>query len=409
MIDIKKIKQNPSWYQQKFDQKGVNISVDKLLQKEADKNQLVKRIEQLNQEKKAASMSKSFSQTGVEIKLQLKSLEEELKKIEAEYTDLLRELPNPAFDDVPVGGEDDSLVVEKKHAPAKFSFTPLSHEELGKKLDIIDLESAAKVSGSRFYYLKGKGAELELALLRYAIDIIKENDFDLVLPPVLISSDSMRGMGYLEHGGKDETYYLEKDDLYLVGTAEQSIGPMYKDSTLDSTKLPIRYVGYSPSFRRESGSYGKDTKGIIRVHQFNKLEMFIFCKPEQSVSEHNLILEIEKKLVDGLELPYQVINIASGDLGLPAAKKYDIEVWFPSQEKYRETHSTSNTTDFQSRRLNIKYVNEKNEKDFIHTVNGTGFAFGRIIAAILENFQTSDARIKIPEKLQKYTEFSLIG
>ena len=408
MIDIKKIKQNPSWYQQKFDQKGVNILVNDLLQKEANKNQLVTQIEHLNQRKKSASMSKSFSQEGVEIKAQLKSLEEELKKVELEYSKLLRELPNPAFDDVPIGGEENSLVVEKKHTPIKFDFSPKSHEELGKTLDIIDLESAAKVSGSRFYYLKGKGADLELALLRYAIDIIKEHNFELVLPPVLITSDSMSGMGYLEHGGRDETYYLEKDDLYLVGTAEQSIGPMYKDNILDSTKLPIRYVGYSPSFRRESGSYGKDTKGIIRVHQFNKLEMFIFCRPEQSVNEHNLILEIEKKLVDGLGLPYQILNIASGDLGLPAAKKYDIEVWFPTQGRYRETHSTSNTTDFQSRRLNIKYVNEKNEKEYIHTVNGTGFAFGRIIAAIIENFQTSDSTILIPEKLQKYTGFSSI-
>ncbi len=408
MIDIKKIKQNPSWYQQKFDQKGVNILVNDLLQKEANKNQLVTQIEHLNQRKKSASMSKSYSQEGVEIKARLKSLEEELKKVELEYSKLLRELPNPAFDDVPIGGEENSLVVEKKHTPIKFDFSPKSHEDLGKTLDIIDLESAAKVSGSRFYYLKGKGADLELALLRYAIDIIKEHNFELVLPPVLITSDSMSGMGYLEHGGRDETYYLEKDDLYLVGTAEQSIGPMYKDNILDSTKLPIRYVGYSPSFRRESGSYGKDTKGIIRVHQFNKLEMFIFCRPEQSVNEHNLILEIEKKLVDGLGLPYQILNIASGDLGLPAAKKYDIEVWFPTQGRYRETHSTSNTTDFQSRRLNIKYVNEKNEKEYIHTVNGTGFAFGRIIAAIIENFQTSDSTILIPEKLQKYTGFSSI-
>ncbi len=408
MIDIKKLKSNPEWFQKKIKEKGVDIPVQTIIDLELERNTLIKSIEELNQKRKIVSKSKNPSVEGKKIKTDLKKLEESLKVVENKYQDTLSKLPNPAFDEVPVGGEDASLVVGKNIDPVKFNFSPKSHEELGKSLGIIDLESAAKVSGSRFYFLKGKGAELEVALLNYARDIIAEKNFIFVIPPVLINSSSMKGMGYLEHGGSEETYYLEKDDLYLVGTAEQSIGPMHRDEVISANKLPLRYMGYSPSFRRESGSYGKDTKGIIRVHQFNKLEMFVFCTPDQSQSEHNLILELEKSLVEGLKLPYQILNIASGDLGLPAAKKYDIEIWFPSQSRYRETHSTSNTTDFQSRRLNIKYINENNEKELVHTVNGTAFAFGRIIAAILENFQTESGAILIPEVLHKYTGFKTI-
>lgn len=408
MIDIKKLKSDPDWFQKKILEKGVDILVKNVIELEQERNALIKSIEEFNQKRKIISKSKNPSEEGKKIKVDLKKLEETLKVVENKFQDLISKIPNPAFDEVPIGGEDKSLVVGKNFEPYKFNFTPKSHEELGRSLDIIDIESAAKVSGSRFYYLIGKGAELELALLNYARELISEKNFVFVLPPVLISSSSMKGMGYLEHGGNEETYYLERDDLYLVGTAEQSIGPMHRDEILTVNQLPLRYMGYSPSFRRESGSYGKDTKGIIRVHQFNKLEMFVFCTPKQSQAEHNLILDIEKSLVDGLKLPYQILNIASGDLGLPAAKKYDIEVWFPSQSKYRETHSTSNTTDFQSRRLNIKYINDNNEKELVHTVNGTAFAFGRIIAAILENFQTESGSIIIPDVLHKYTGFKTI-
>ena len=408
MINLKKLKENKDWFQRKIEEKGVSIDLEELLDIDKKRSELIVQVEELNRQKKEIASQKLESSKGKEIKEKQRKIEESLKLIEKEYSDILSKIPNPAFDDVPVGGENKSEVIETKLRPTKLSFTPKSHEELGKSLDIIDLEAAAKVSGSRFYYLKGKGAELELALLNYAKDIILKNDFKLIVPPVLVNKNSMWGMGYLEHGGNEEIYFLEKDDLYLVGTAEQAIGPMFKDQTIAEKLLPIRYVGYSPSFRRESGSYGKDTKGIIRVHQFNKLEMFVFCTPEQSEQEHQNILRLEKILVEGLELPYQVVNIASGDLGLPAAKKYDIEVWFPSQDRYRETHSTSNTTDFQSRRLNIKYLNDSGQKEFVHTVNGTAFAFGRIIAAIMENFQTKDGKVVIPKILQPYTGFGQI-
>ncbi len=408
MINLKKLKENKDWFQKKIEEKGVSINLDELLDIDKKRSELIIQVEELNRQKKEIASQKIESAKGKEVKEKQREIEESLKLIEKEYSDILYAIPSPAFDDVPVGGENKSQVIETKLAPAKLPFTPKSHEELGKSLNIIDLEAAAKVSGSRFYYLKGKGAELELALLNYAKDIILKNEFELIIPPVLVNTQSMWGMGYLEHGGNEETYFLEKDDLYLVGTAEQAIGPMFKDQTIAEKLLPIRYVGYSPSFRRESGSYGKDTKGIIRVHQFNKLEMFVFCTPEQSEKEHQNILRLEKILVEGLELPYQVVNIASGDLGLPAAKKYDIEVWFPSQDRYRETHSTSNTTDFQSRRLNIKYLDHSGQKEFVHTVNGTAFAFGRIIAAIMENFQTKDGEVIIPKVLQPYTGFGKI-
>jgi len=409
MIDIKKLKENKSWFEQKSKEKGFELSVDILINVDQKRLVLISEIEELNRQKKQIASQKQSSLEGKELKEKLKEKEEALKTTEKEYFKILYKIPNPAKDDVPVGTEENNQVIETKLSPTTFEFTPKSHEELGKSLGIIDMESAAKVSGSRFYYLKGKGAELELAILNYAKDFILKENFTLVIPPVLINSNSMWSMGYLEHGGSEETYFLEKDDLFLVGTAEQSIGPMHKNETLAKNSLPLKYLGYSPSFRRESGSYGKDTKGIIRVHQFNKLEMFVFCEPSQAEKEHEIILNIQKKLVDGLGLPYQVINIASQDLGLPAAKKYDIEVWFPSQNRYRETHSTSNTTDFQARRLNTKFVNDSGQKELINTVNGTAFAFGRIIAAIMENFQTKDGKVKVPEALQPYAGFDFIG
>ncbi len=408
MIDIKKLKDNKIWFEQKSKEKGFNIEMDILINSDQKRLVLISEIEELNRQKKQIASQKQSNLEGKELKEKLKEKEEALKVVEKDYYEILYKIPNPAFDDVPVGTEENNQIIETKLSPTSFEFTPKSHEELGKSLGIIDIESAAKVSGSRFYYLKGKGAELELALLNYAKDLILKENFIFIIPPVLINKDSMWSMGYLEHGGSEETYFLEKDDLFLVGTAEQAIGPMYKNETLAKNTLPLRYLGYSPSFRRESGSYGKDTKGIIRVHQFNKLEMFVFCNPSQAEKEHEIILNIQKKLVDGLGLPYQVINIASQDLGLPAAKKYDIEVWFPSQNRYRETHSASNTTDFQARRLNTKFINDSGQKELVNTVNGTAFAFGRIIAALLENFQTKDGKVTVPEVLQPYTGFDII-
>jgi seryl-tRNA synthetase len=329
-------------------------------------------------------------------------LRAELTPKQDELQDLLYRIPNPPCDDVTrdTDASHNEVIRTVGEIPA-FTFAPRDHMELGDALGIIDIDRAAKVSGARFTYLKGDGALLEFALLQYGLSVIMKHGFVPVLVPHLITANSMRAMGYLEHGGHDEIYYLQKDNLYLIGTAEQAIGPMHQDEILDLSQ-PIRYVGFSPCYRRESGSYGKDTKGILRMHQFEKLEMFSFTTPETSDAEHELILSIEEELMQGLKLPYHVIKMVSGDLGLPAARKYDIEAWVPSQNTYRETHSTSTTTDFQTRRLNTRYRTEDGKTAIAHALNGTAFAMGRTLIAILENNQQEDGSVVIPEVLRPF-------
>ncbi|MEJ2441729.1 MAG: serine--tRNA ligase [Patescibacteria group bacterium] len=284
--------------------------------------------------------------------------------------------------------------------PRKFDFKPKSHWELGENLGIIDTERGSKVSGSRFFYLKKDGVSLELALIRYGYETLLKEGFIPVVPPVLIKEECMREMGYMEHGGADDMYILDKDNLILVGTSEQSIGPMHKVEVFKADELPLRYLGISSCFRREAGSSGKDTKGAFRVHQFNKVEMFSFVAPEKGDEEHEYLLSLEEKFLQGLGIPYQVSKMCSGDLGSPAARKYDLEAWFPGEDKYRELTSTSTTTDFQARRLNIKYQ-DKGKTNFVHMLNGTVFS-QRPILAILENYQEKDGSIKVPEVLQKW-------
>jgi len=290
----------------------------------------------------------------------------------------------------------------------KFDFKPKDYLEIAEKLDLIDVKRAAKVSGTRFGYLKNQAVLLEFALINLAFDTLVKQKFIPIIPPVMIKSDKIRGMGYLEQADVEEAYYLPKDDLFLAGTAEQPIGTMHADETFEEKNLAKRYLGFSSCFRREAGSYGKDTKGIFRVHQFDKIEMFSFCHPDKSVQEHQFILSCQEKLMKLLKIPYQVIHICTADLGNPAAAKYDIEAWIPSEQRYRETHSASNCTDFQARRLNIRYRDKNNKLNFVHTLNGTGFAMGRTIIAIIENYQQKDGSIKVPEVLQKYTRFKEI-
>jgi seryl-tRNA synthetase len=308
-------------------------------------------------------------------------------------------------------GKDDSenVVLRKVGGTPKWIFSkPQDYMQLGEKLDLIDTERAGKVAGARFGYIKGPLALLEFALINLVMDTVKKEKFIPVLPPVMIKNEMARGTGYFEATDEKEAYYLPEDDLYLAGTAEQPLAAMHANEILDTKKLPLRYIGFSTCFRREAGSYGKDTRGILRVHQFDKLEMFIYSTAEDSKKEHELILQIEEKLMKALGLPYQVINICTGDLGRPAAKKYDIETWLPSENKYRETHSSSNCTDFQARRLNIRYKDKDNKMQFAHTLNGTAFAIGRILIMIMENYQQKDGSIKVPKVLQKYTGFKVI-
>ncbi|PJE67773.1 serine--tRNA ligase [Candidatus Shapirobacteria bacterium CG10_big_fil_rev_8_21_14_0_10_40_9] len=402
MLDINFIRSNPEKVKKGVSDKGYDPAiVERVLKVDETRRQLISEIEKYRQERN--KLGKDDIEQGKKIKEMLRRLEPDLKAVEEEFKNLLFEIPNLPAEDVPIGkDESGNKIVKTWGKPKKFDFEPKDHLGLGEILDVIDVKRAGKVSGTRFGYLKNEAAILEFALINFAFDILTKEGFIPVIPPEFIKKESMRGMGYLEHGGEEEMYVFEKDNLVLVGTAEQAIGPMHMDEILEHKELPKRYVGLSSGFRREAGSYGKDTRGIFRVHQFHKVEMFSFTKPEDGDKEHEYFLKLEEKLVQALEIPYQITKMCTGDLGHPTARKYDIECWFPSEKKYRETHSTSNCTDYQARRLNIKYKDGK-ETDFVHTLNGTAFAIGRMILAILENYQQKDGSVLIPKVLQKYT------
>lgn len=414
MLDIKFIRENPGKVKEGVVKKRAKVDIDAILDLDKKYRGLIQKIDSLRSEQNRFSkkdISEEERRNLVGIKKEISSLEEDLKSAEEKLNYLLLQIPNLPQEDAPEGGADDFVVLKKWGKKRDFSaegFKPRDYITLGENLDLIDTERAGKVSGSRFGYLKNEAALLEFALVQFIFDILRKENFIPIIPPVLINKKSMQAMGYLDRGG-EEIYHLEKDDLYLVGTSEQSIGPMHQGEIFEEKDLPKRYVSFSSCFRREAGSYGKDVKGILRVHQFDKVEMFSFTKPEDSKKEHDFLLSMEEKIMQALEIPYRVLNIAAGDLGDPAAKKYDIEVWLPGQNQHRETHSTSNTTDFQARRLNIKYKNLKTQKnEFVHMLNGTAAAIGRMIIAILENYQTKTGVVLTPEVLQKYCGFKEI-
>lgn len=410
MIDIKLLRETPEFFRDSAKAKGVTIDTDRILELDRTVRSLIGEVESAKATKNATSaeIQKATPERRKELIEAMRGIDqasdaksEELAPLQKELNDMLLRIPNPSLPDVIVGvSDEENTVLRTVGEIPVFDFEPKDHQTIGENLGIIDLKRASKVSGSRFVYYVGDGAMLELALVDFGLRIAMKHGFVPVTVPHLVNSRSMEAMGYLEHGGQDEIYYLPKDDLFLIGTSEQAIGPMHMDEILDAPKLPLRYVGVSPCYRRESGSAGKDTKGIIRVHQFSKVEMFGFCKPEDSVAEHAAILAIEEELLQALGLPYHVLNIVTGDLGLPAAKKWDTEAWFPAQNRYREVTSASNCTDFQARRLNTRYRTEEGT-EFVHTVNGTAFS-GRPIAAILENFQNADGSVTIPEVLRPY-------
>jgi seryl-tRNA synthetase len=396
MLDIKFIRENKKEVERGIKAKGFDIDINEILRLDEEKGKLRQKIERLNAERKKAAEEKNIKK-GKEIKTELSKLEGKEKILSERIDAIARKLPNLPLTEVPVGkDETENVILREVGEKPKFSFTPKDYMALAENLGWIDTERAGKVIGSRFGYLLRDAVDLEFALVRFAFDILKKEGFIPIIPPVFLKQEAMRGMGYLDYN-EDEVYHLEKDNLYLIGTSEQAIGAMHMNEIFSEKQLPLRYVGFSPCFRREAGSYGKDTKGILRVHQFDKVEMFSFTKPEDSKKEHEFLLSMEEKLMKALDIPYCVLQICTGDLGVQAANKYDIEAWLPGQNQYRETHSTSNDTDFQSRRLNIKYKNPKTDKnEFIHTLNGTAFAIGRMIIAIMENNQQKDGTIKIP-------------
>jgi len=419
MLDIKFIRENLAKVKQACKNKQVKVDIDKLLKVDKDRRKIQTELEKIFAQKNKASKQISKAKDKKEkqkiisemqkIDKKGDKLKENLKKIDKEFETLMYQVPNMPLDDVPKGkSENDNVVMRKVGKKTNFDFKPKDYLEIAEKLDLIDVKRAAKVSGTRFGYLKNQAVLLEFALENLALDVLTKQGFLPIDPPIMMKSEKIRGMGYLEQSDVEEAYYLPKDDLFLAGTAEQPIGAMHADEIFKQKDLPKRYLGFSYCFRREAGSYGKDTKGIFRVHQFYKVEMFSFCQPEKSLKEHEFILSCQEKLMKLLKIPYQVIHICTGDLGNPAAAKYDIEAWIPSEARYRETHSTSNCTDFQARRLNIKYRDKNNKLNFVHTLNGTAVATGRIIIAIIENYQQKDGTIKVPEALQKYVGFKVI-
>lgn len=401
MLDIKLLRDNPQKLQEAAKNKRIDIDVEHVLELDSKVRGLDAMVQSLREERNRAAKEQNIEK-GKEIKLKLEKEEKALNAVAEELKDWLSKIPNPAKEDVRVGKDDSENEVLRKEGKIKeYDFKPLDHLDLGERLGIIDVKSASKVSGARFAYLKGDGVLLEFALIQFGLETLIKEGFIPVIPPVLVTKETMKGLGYMENGGEEDMYHLEKDDLYLVGTAEHSLVPMHKDEILNAKEMPKRYVGFSSAFRREAGSYGKDTKGILRVHQFDKLEMVSFVKEGEDDKEHEYLLSLEEKLFKALEIPYQVIKMCTGDLGFPAARKYDLEAFMPGQEKYREVTSVSTVTDFQSRRLNIKYQ-DQDEKKFAYILNGTAFAVGRTIIAILENYQQKDGTILVPEVLQKY-------
>lgn len=408
MLDLQFIRENKDKVQKGAESKGVTINIDHILEIDAAARNLSTQVQELRTQRNQAAKDRDIEK-GKEIKEKLDKLEPELTAVEQELKENLLQIPNLPKDDVKVGKDDsENDVIKTVGDIPKFDFPVKDHVTLGEDLDIIDIDRATKVSGARFYYLKNEGALLEFALIRYAMDTIMEYGFKPVLPPVLIKKDVMRKLGYMEHGADEDVFQVHSDDLVLVGTAEHSVVAMHMDETFQKKELPVRYVGFSSSFRREAGSYGKDTRGILRVHQFDKVEMVSYVAEGEDDKEHDLMLSIEEKLFGGLGLAYQVIKQCTGDLGFTAARKYDIEAWIPSQEKYREVTSTSTIEQFQSRRLNIKYQ-DGDMKKYVNILNGTGISMARGIIAILENYQQKDGSIEIPQVLRKYTGFDKIS
>mgnify|MGYP003334600164 FL=1 len=413
MIDLKYVRDFPDVVRAAQKKRGEDVSlVDQLLDSDDARRAAIAEFEALRAEQNTLSKSVGAAKGDEKTALleNAKSLAAKVKEADSRRAELEEatrainlQFSNIVADEAPTGGEADFVVLEHIGTPRDFSkegFEAKDHVELGKVLKAIDTERGAKVSGSRSYYLTGPGALLEFAMVQLAIQLAVKNGFTPVIPPVLVNPPAMEGTGFLGQAAEN-VYHLEADEMYLVGTSEVPLAAYHMDEIIDLSNGPIKYAGYSSCFRREAGTYGKDTRGIIRVHQFDKVEMFIYCKPEDACAEHEKLLSWEKEFLDAMEVPYRVIDVASGDLGSSAIRKFDCEAWIPTQNAYREVTSTSNCTEFQSRRLNIRYREETGTKP-VATLNGTLVAVPRMIVAILENHQNSDGSVNVPKALQPY-------
>ena len=419
MIDIKLLRDNPDVVRASQKGRGEDVTiVDKVLKSDDARRLALNNFETLRAEQntlsKAVASAKgdeknSLLENAKALADRVKDADSKRAELEEATKKLVMQISNVLDPAAPIGKEEDFVVIEHVGTTRTFDFEAKDHVELGKLLGAIDTERGAKVAGSRSYYLTGSGAMLEFALVNFAIASALKAGFTPVIPPVLVNPSAMEGSGFLGQAAEN-VYHLEKDELYLVGTSEVPLAAFHMDEILPVEKLPIRYAGYSSCFRREAGTYGKDTRGIIRVHQFDKVEMFSFCHPDQAQEEHKRLLQWEKDFLNAMEIPYRVIDVASGDLGSSANRKFDIEAWIPTQNTYREVTSTSNCTEFQARRLNIRYKDADGTKS-VATLNGTLVAIPRMIVAILENHQNADGTVNIPVALQHFlgvTRFELV-
>lgn len=416
MIDLRTLREDPDRLRDSQRARGEDDTVvDTLLSLDERRRSALGSFESLRAEQK--NVGKSVSKASgderqalldraKDLAAQVKAAEAEAEQLGAELDAQVMSVPNIVDPAAPHGGEDDYVVLDHVGTPREFDFTPRDHLELGELLGAIDMERGAKVSGSRFFFLRGAGARLQLGLLNMAMQQAVEAGFVPMITPVLVKPESMQGTGFtIAHDS--EIYRLPEDDLYLVGTSEVPLAAYHADEILDGSQLPYRYAGWSSCFRREAGSYGKDTRGIIRVHQFDKVEMFSYCKPEDSAEEHQRLLAWEKQMLDKCELPYRVIDTAAGDLGMSAARKFDCEGWIPSQGRYRELTSTSNCTEFQARRLKVRFRDEDGKPRVVATLNGT-LATTRWIVAILENHQQADGSVVVPKALRPFVGLDVL-
>jgi seryl-tRNA synthetase len=411
MIDPRLLREDPEAIRQSLRRRGSKIDLDALIGVEAQLRSARQDAEQLRARQKDAGReiaglegeAKEEAIGGVaELTARVKEAAGTVDRLEEDFYRALLEVPNLVAPDAAEGYTEEDNVEIKRVGEPRAEGT--DHATLGDRLGIVDTMRGAKVSGSRFGYLKGQGAMLEFSLVRWAMDHLVAEGFTPMVPPVLVREEALTGTGFFPEA-REQVYEIPRDELFLVGTAEVPLAAYHTDEILE--EVPLRYAGFSTCFRREAGTYGKDTAGIFRVHQFDKVEMFVFIAPEDSPAEHDRLLAVEEKLVGELEIPYRVVNVAAGDLGASAAKKYDIEAWFPGEQNYREITSCSNTTDYQARRLKVRMKTERGN-EVVHTLNGTACAVGRTILALIENHQQPDGTVVIPEALRPYTGFDLI-
>ncbi len=414
MLDLKAIRSDPERVKAALARRGAAEQVDELLALDARRRELLPEVEnaqaerktlskQIGEKKKAGEDTEELMATVQGLKERIESAKEELEQVEAKLDELALTLPNIPDPAAPEGmTEEDAVVIREVGERPEFGFEPRDHLEIGTELGLIEIEKAAELSGSRFAYLKGDLVLLELALVRFAIELVRAEGHEPVVPPVLVREEALEGTGFLP-GDRDQIYEIPKDELFLTGTSEVALAGLHAGEILDAGDLPLRYCGFSTCFRREAGAAGRDTRGIFRVHQFDKVEMFSFVEPDASQDEHERLLAIEERILGELEIPYRVVNVAVGDLGAPAAKKYDCEAWIPSQGRYRELTSCSNTTDYQARRFGARYRPEEGASpQAVHTLNGTACAVGRTIIALIENRQESDGGFTLPKTLHQY-------